>query len=678
MTPFVSILKKYTNYILIALVAILLAAIIPGEGKFRYEYQRGRPWLYETLSAPVDIPILKTPTELREEREKKTSSVTPYYRHREGAKELQISQLTEAAEAAQLPESVTDSIKFMLTEIYERGIIDELPDSTYRNGSYVLLGRGSSRELASAAVLSSATAADLLNSVLSSRYGELIRNKLNIRALQPNMLYDNNATQIAHREELDKISPTKGVLYSGQLIVSKGEIVTAEIEQLLDSYKAEYEYSIGYSGNYWLIKSGQLLIIVFILILFAISVYYIKRDILREFNKLSFILLQFIIVAGAASIVIASNAVLIYIIPFSVIALYLVSFFDTKIVLPLYTIILMPLILIAQNGFEIYFMNLFAGGILAYTFFYWDKGLSQFGNSLVVFFGLTIIYISFRIIEDGTIYSINTTYIVYFIWNSILVIAAYPFMYLFEKIFSLVSKSRLRDLADATTPILTALAEKAPGTFQHSLQVANLAESVSREIGAFALLARVGALYHDIGKIDNPSAFIENIPAGVQSLHKDLTPEESAALILRHVDDGVVMAKKAHLPQIIIDFILSHHGTSQAKYFYNKYINEGGDPINIDKFTYKGILPVYKEQVIVMIADAVEAASRTLSDYSAESISNLVERMAEERISEKQLVNADVTLREITIIKEMLKKRLQQIYHARIAYPERVQPNSPE
>ena len=671
MTPFGSILKKYTNYILIALVAILLAIIIPGEGKFRYEYQRGRPWLYETLSAPIDIPILKTSAELRVERERKSSSVTPYFRLRKGAKELQTSQLTETAKTALLPEPVVDSIKYLLNEIYERGVIDELPDTTYKSGSYVLLEEGNSREIASSVVLSSVAAADMLSIALNSRYGELVRDKLNIGTLLPNMLYDNNATQIAHREEVDKISPTKGVLYTGQLIVSKGETVTAEIEQLLDSYKAEYEYSIGYSGNYWLIKSGQLLIIVFILILFAISAHYIKNDILREFNKLSFILLQFVIVAGVASIVITSNAALIHIVPFSVIALYLVSFFDTKVVLPLYTIILMPLILIAQNGFEIYFMNLFAGGILAYTFFYWDRGLSQFGNSLVVFFGLTMIYISFRIIEDGTFQSVNTTYIVYFVWNSILVIAAYPFLYLFEKAFSLISKSRLRDLSDATTPILTALAEKAPGTFQHSLQVANLAESVSREIGAFSLLARVGALYHDIGKINNPSVFIENIPAGVQSMHKDLTPQESAALILRHVDDGAAMAKKAHLPQIIIDFILSHHGTSQAKYFFNKYINDGGDPANIDRFTYNGILPIYKEQVIVMISDAVEAASRTLSDYSAESISNLVEKMAEERISEKQLVDADITLREITIIKEALKKKLQQIYHARIAYTER-------
>ena len=671
MIPFVSILKKYTNYILIALVAILLAVIIPGEGKFRYEYQRGRPWLYETLSAPMDIPILKTPAELRAEREKKSASVTPYYRFRAGAEELQVSQLTETAKTALLPSSVIDSVTHLLNAIYQKGIIDELPDSTYKSGRYVLLEGASSRELASSSLLNSAAAAKLFNNEVNSRYGRAVRDKFNIGALHPNMLFDNNATQIAHREELDRISPTKGVLYRGQLIVSDGEIVTADIEQLLDSYKAEYEYSIGYSGNYWFIKAGQLLIIVFILILFAITAYYLKGGVLREFNKLSFMLLQFIIVAGAASIVTASNAVLIHIVPFSVIAIYLVSFFDTKIVLPLYTIILMPLILIAQNGFEIYFMNLFAGGILAYTFFYWDKGLSQFGNSLVVFFGLTIIYVSFRIIEDGTIHSVNLSYIVHFIWNSLLVIAAYPFLYLFEKVFSLVSKSRLRDLSDATTPILTALAEKAPGTFQHSLQVANLAESVSREVGAFSLLARVGALYHDIGKIENPSAFIENIPTGMESMHKELTPKESAAIILRHIDDGAAMAKKAHLPQIIIDFILSHHGTTQAKYFYSKYINDGGNPADIGKFTYNGVLPVYKEQVIVMIADAVEAASRTLPDYSAESISKLVERMAEDRISEKQLADADVTLREITIIKETLKKKLQQIYHARIAYPEK-------
>ena len=666
-----SILKKRINYISIALVAILLAAIMPGEGKFRYEYQRGRTWLYETLSAPVDIPILKTPAELRAERDRKSSSVTPYYRFQEGAKEGEISRLTRLAAEASLSVSVVDSMKHLLTQIYDRGVIDELPDTTYRGVSYVILEGSSSREVASLTVMAGASAAISLNNSLNSRYGASVSESLNVKALQPNLIYDDNATGIAHREEISKISPTKGVLYAGQLIVSEGEIVTAEIEQLLDSYKAEYEYSIGYSGNYWLIKSGQLLIIVFILILFAISSYYIKPDILREFNKLSFVLLQFIIVAGVASIVIKSNAVLIYLIPFSVIALYLVSFFDTKVVLPLYTIILMPLILIAQNGFEIYFMNLFAGGVLAYTFFYWDRGLSQFGNSLVAFFGLTIIYVSFRIIEDGTIQSVNVTYIIYFVWNSILVIAAYPFMYLFEKLFSLVSKSRLRDLSDATTPLLSALAEKAPGTFQHSLQVANMAESVAREIGAFPLLARVGAMYHDIGKIDNPSAFIENIPLGVKSMHEGLSAIESARLILKHVDDGAAVAKKAHLPQIVIDFILSHHGVTQTAFFYNKYVKEGGDPADTDKFTYRGILPRYKEQVIVMVADAVEAASRTLPDYSAESISNLVDRMVDERISGDQLREADITLREVTIIKETFKKKLQQIYHARIAYPEK-------
>ena len=284
---------------------------------------------------------------------------------------------------------------------------------------------------------------------------------------------------------------------------------------------------------------------------------------------------------------------------------------------------------------------------------------------------MSAIYSSLRLLEEGALVFNDGRVFLYFAWNSLLVIAAYPFLFLFEKIFGLVSSSRLRDLSDATSPLLTRLAVEAPGTFHHSLQVASLAEGAAREIGANLLLTRVGALYHDIGKLSNPSFFIENIPAGEVNAHKNLTPEESASVILRHVDEGFAIAKKMKIPAVVSDFILTHHGKSQTVYFYNQYVNQGGDPSMIDKFTYKGSLPLSKEQVIVMMADAVEAASRTLANHTKENISRLVDKMIDDRINENQLAEADVTIKEINTIREVMKRKLSQSYHARIVYPDR-------
>ena len=255
--------------------------------------------------------------------------------------------------------------------------------------------------------------------------------------------------------------------------------------------------------------------------------------------------------------------------------------------------------------------------------------------------------------------------------SALLVFAAYPFVFLFEKLFGFVSTSKLRDLTDTSNKLLQELSRKAPGTFQHSLQVANLSEAAARKIGANPLLTRVGALYHDIGKMKNPQFFIENQSSGV-NLHEGKSPEESAKIILDHVPFGVETAKKYFLPTIVSDFILTHHGKSQTLYFYNKFCNEGGDPSLIDNFTYDGEYPTTKEQVLVMMADAVEAASRSLKDYTSESISELVENIISTRLNDKQLSKANISIKEINLVKASFKKDLKQVYHNRISYPDRI------
>ncbi len=666
-------LKDKRVFFNISFVVILLTLIIPNSGKFRYEYQRGRPWLYETLVAPVDFPVLKSNYELRSERKDILSSAIPFYRYKESsAKEQIVSFISNYESEDDQSDLISDAGK-IIDYLYSKGVADLMQDSSFSTEVLYIIKDGESTLFPKSTVFLKEDAKSYLYNNLSERYPdsrELI-DKVPSDAFIANLFYDDVATQSSLRERLESISPTKGVIYTGQLIVTEGEIISADTEQLLDSFKSEYEMSMGFSGNLILLKSGHLLIASITLLIFLIIIYYLKRDILLKPNKLNFILLQFLITALVTVMVMKSGQHYLYIVPYSVIALYLISFFPARIVLPIFSITLMPLIFIAHSGYELYFMNLVAGASIVYTFQFWDRGWRQFINSLFIFTALTLSYISFRLIEDGTVMTIDSRNIVFFGWNSILVIAAYPFLYIFEKVFSLLSNSRLRDLSDATTPLLTLLAEKAPGTFHHSLQVANLAESAAREIGAFALLARVGALYHDIGKMSNPAFYIENLPAGESNIHLGLPPEESAGIIIRHVDEGINIAKRERLPDAVTTFIKSHHGKSQTTYFYNQYINSGGGPSDKDLFTYKGELPVSREEVIVMMADAVEASSRSLKDYSRESISALVEKMVDERISEKQLINSEISLREINIIKEVFKNKLRQVYHSRLTYPER-------
>jgi uncharacterized domain HDIG len=484
----------------------------------------------------------------------------------------------------------------------------------------------------------------------------------------PNLIYDKQATQVLHENVINSLSPTKGMFYTGELIVNRGEIITSEIEQLLDSYKAEFEQNMGYSvGTNWRLWLGYSILSLIILLLFYFSIYFVDFEIIRERNKFNFYFcncFNFLITVFVRNF----NAQYLFLVPFAVFALYMKAFFKAILVFPLYMISLIPLLVVAEFGIELYILNVLSGGIALVSFAFLNRGWLQFLNSLLLFLGMFIVHYAFRQLESVAFESINYTIIMYIFFNALFVVATYPLVFLFEKIFSLVSVSTLRDLSDTNNRLLQELSRKAPGTFQHSLQVANLAERAVRSIGGDTRLAKVGAMYHDVGKINNPQCFIENQAHGVD-YHKGLSPIESAREIIKHVADGVELAKKFRLPQIIIDYITSHHAHSQTGYFYMQYCNQGGDPENIGEFTYQGTLPTTKEQVVVMMADAVEAASRTLKDYSVESISALVNNITKQRIADSQLVKADISIKEINIVRAVFIKHLQEIYHARIAYP---------
>ena len=668
-------MKKYIPFIAFSVTAVLMLTLFPIKGRFLYKYQKGSPWTYETLVSPIDFPILKSGDEILHEKEEMASEVVNCYRLNEIVGEDQLMAFGRTATENDLPDKMTDVIAKRLNEIYEAGLVASFDDDMSDKVVFVKTDRRISEKPAGEIY----TISDAIRSLRSELILYFPENDVDSIAelcgletlLAPNLSYDDNATQMLHREAIDYVSPTKGMFYEGQLIVSKGEMITADIAQILDSYKAEYMRSFSYSGSLWTLVTSHFLMIAVILALLWISLYFVDRKILADTAQTLFFLLMTFAAFCACALITQKAERYMPVFPFAVLILYASSFFDKPVSLVTYLVEILPLLIIPDNGVELYFANAAAGAVAMLSFRKFNRGWRQFLNVIFVFAAMFAVYMAFNMISEMDALAWRKSDILKLAMNALLVVVCYPFVFIFERIFSFVSYSRLWELSDTNNPLLREMARKAPGTFQHCLQVANLAESAARDLGAASMLTRVGALYHDIGKINNPLCFIENNAPGTSSYHNGLSPEASAYDIINHVDDGLEMARRHNLPEVVTDFIRSHHGRSRTGYFYNQYCNNGGDPANVAPFTYNGVLPHTKEQAIVMIADSVEAASRSLKDYSQESISGLVDGIVAAKAAEHQFDDADISISEIGAVKTSLKNNLQQIYHARISYPKR-------
>lgn len=665
--------NRHFTKIVFVLAFILMVLIYPNAGKFKYTYHIGTPWMYETLMAPFDFPILKTSGEINAEKEQVANQLVSYFKEDNSIAAVKMLDLQQNQVKYALSQELENSIENSLEELYEKGIIAEEFYTSSANTDYVIVQRNKrAEEQLLVQLYTPSKALRHIKSELMVDFPDMdadsLMNLARVKDLvEPNLLYDQKTTNLVHKDALEFISPTKGMVYTGELIVTQGEIVTPEIEQLLDSYKAEYNNSVGYTGGIFILFLGQAVAALAILMLIYVTLFFVNKEIFSNKNKFYFLIFITLLIFAITSLMWSVAREFLYVVPYSVFALYTMAFFRAKLVFPLYMISLLPLLIICDQGIQLYVMNVVGGALALYFFSIFKRGWLQFFNSLVIFLGMVLVYISFALMANDSIDASDYTYFIHLFLNALFVVAAYPLVFLLEKLFGLVSGATLRDLSDTNTKVLKELASTAPGTFQHSLQVANLAEHAVAEIGGDTRLVRVGALYHDIGKMNNPQCFIENQAHGI-NYHKNLTPLQSAKEILAHVTEGAELAKRYNIPDIITSFITSHHGCTQASYFYNKYLKEGGDPANIGLFTYKGKCPVTKEQVVLMIADSVEAASRTLNDYTRESISNLVDSILNKKISESQFENSDITYKEVNIVRESLKRQLAEIYHARIAY----------
>ena len=670
--------RGYKVYLPLIVLFLGLVFLLPRNPKFNYDYRKGSPWMYETLISQFDFPVLKTETQLQQEKLQAWSEVTPYFRLDLEAVRNIDDRLSEK-DFGEYP-MLRGAVAKALSEVYAHGVVassgfDNVNDVFEKGTGYIYVqqDRNAIKVPVSEVFTQDQAVSYMMESLKQAFPRQDIGTIWNTAELsdlvKPDLIYDQETTQIVHEEFIDNISPTQGVIRAGQEIVANGEIVTAEIEQVLDSYKAEYNVSIGYEAPSVYQWISNVLIAFSLVLLLFLSIYYCNYTIFNMFNKYLYLILVFTLSAVATCLVEMTDPSLYYMIPFTLIALYLLAFFKTRMVFAVYLISLLPMLLIAPDGVELFFIFLVAGGVGILVFGFFNKGWLQFVTALIVFVVMVLVWGAFRLADGPESFNEYRT-ITKMALGAFMSVAGYPLIYLFEKIFKLVSNSKLVELSDTSNKLLRELADKAPGTFQHSLQVMNLADAAARAIDANVLLVRAGALYHDIGKIANPQCFTENETPGVL-YHADLTPKESAQEIIRHVADGLALAEKHGLPGIVRDFIKTHHGTTSTGYFYTKYLNDGGDPDDVADFFYDGEKPVTKEQVILMICDALEAASRSLKDYSPESISALVDRIIDGKSSDGQLTNSVISLHELNVVREEVKTYLQQMYHSRISYPKR-------
>lgn len=691
------------------LSALIVIYLFPREGKFRYEFQKGKPWLEETLIAPFSFPIYKPDAEIEAERDSVLRFFVPYFSfdttailnaerdfagklepaweefRQQGwtlsfAETLGLNILRNQSEQQKL--NYTEKILSLLKRIYEKGIIEnsEVSDKILQeNGSLVVLRNNIGERQQISAVYTQKTAYEKLRNDIDSMgkrsMGALERRVFNFlegfdynNFIYPNLFYNDSTSGRVRDKMLADISLARGMVQSGERIISKGDVVTSQSFVILESLKREYETKLrGINLNLLLLGQSILILLTFLVLYLFLRNF--RKEVLKNVRKTSFVLFLLLIVIVISLMVLRYDVINFYVIPFAIVPIIMRTFYDERLALFVHTIGLLIIGLFAPNAFEFVFLNFIIGIVAIFSLSNIHRRSRLFYSALIIIFTYSVMFFALDLIKERSIASIDWFNFAWFAGNGLLVLTCYPLIYFFEKTFGFLSDATLMELSDTNQPLLRKLAEEAPGTFQHSIQVANLAEAAAYKIGANPLLVRTGALYHDIGKMANPKYFIENQTTGLNP-HDSLAFEESAGIIISHVTKGIEMAQKNNLPSQIIDFIQTHHGTTRVQYFYKSYIKKHpNETIEVDKFTYPGPKPFSKETSIVMMADSVEAASRSLKDPDGETLDQLVESIINYQVIEDQFTEANITFKDITTIKEIFKTKLRNIFHIRIAYP---------
>jgi len=681
--------KLYKNHSLIYKVFLFIASttlivyLFPKGGQFKYEFFKGKPWQYDNYYAPFQFAIYKSDEEIKKEKSKIKEKSKLYFNYNtnivKSVKKVYYSKIDSVIAQANLAEHSKVELRRIgnsfLNKIYKYGVVDAAEADKLNSKPIISLVTGnevqnipSNKFIVSNNLLLTIHKFFTLNSRFE-KYEDLFDN-LFFEIVKANVSYNDKLTNQLLNEALKNISYTKGYVAEKERIISKGDVVEGRKLEILNSLKKEYKSKLWTKANYNWIVFGYIILVSLAMFMLFLFLQKYRRKIFENNKKVTFIFLNIILIVALVTFVVKYNANYVYVVPLVLLPLVIKAFFDARLGLFTHVLTILLLGFIVPNSFEFTFLQIIAGIVTILTISEIYKRANLFisvGQITLIYF---IAYFAFSIIQEGNIHQFKWLNIELFVLNGIITISVvFPLIFFYEKVFGLVSDETLRELSDSNSKLLKELAEKAPGTFQHSMQVANLAEAAATEIGANAMLVRTGALYHDIGKMKNPMYFTENQLTGVNP-HHDLNPKDSAKIIIDHVITGIEMAKKNNLPDRIIDFIRTHHGTSLTYYFYK--LEEENNPVELNKedFRYPGPIPFSKETAILMMCDASEAASKSLKEPTAMAVDNLVEKIIDGQMKNGQFMNADITFKEIQIIKKIIKKKLLNIYHLRIEYPE--------
>ena len=663
---------------LIFLSSFIIVYLFPREGKFKYEFQKGKVWQYATYFAPFDFSILKSDKELNDDKQNILESFNPYYRIDNTIKtkvfenyNTKIIEYFSDLKNEKLYDSLFLYGKSILDDIYNYGVISEnelKPDinQIFLIDDNVEIPISIEQLFDPSSLFNYLSKKIKLNPYL--KFKESF-NDLFFDLIVPNVFYDEKFNLEAQKSLLDQISLSRGVIRKGELIIAQGEVVDDEQINILNSLRMEFltREIDSSSSNSIVFGYSILMFLIFFLLIMFLNKY--RLDIYNDNRKLTFIFFNILLMVVLSTIILKYNPKFIYAAPICITPLVIKVFFDTRLALFIHLIIVLSIGFIVPNSFEFIFLQMIAGIIATQSITQFYRRANIFiavSQILLVYF---LAYFSFSVIQEGNFKGLELIVVGLFILNGLFILFVLPLIYIYEKAFGLVSDVSLLELTDTNSLLLKELSDKAPGTFHHSLQVANLAEAAANEINANTLLTRVGALYHDIGKLKHPNYYTEN-QIGKKSVHEELSPVNSAKLIIDHVEDGVIIAKKNNLPERVIDFIKTHHGTSLVYYFYKKNEELKNDDYLKEDFQYPGPKPFSKETAILMMADSVEAASKSLKNPSADQLEEFVNKIVSDKMNENQFDSSDITLKEIEIVKNILFKKLVNIYQLRIEYPE--------
>lgn len=675
-------IKEKISKINIPIVVYFIVAIFiimyffPREGKYTYSYSESKPWHYGLLTAPFSFHIQKPQSEVDFERDSILNSFQPYFRVDDTDAKKGLTQFQNDAKANSVSSECINYVTKKLDEVYKAGVITgEDSEKILTTGTKQLKLKNDKNIYANRHVSSFYTPKQVYSKLIDDKpnyipISELQELDIN-NYLYPNIVFDEKTAKNVTEELLSDIGFYEGMIQSGEKIIDRGEIVDTRTKNILDSYSREMEKRVGSQNTPGWLVLGQFLMVSLLVAALLIYLYFYRIREYRNRKSVLFILLVVTIFSVITALAVDYKYfTLIYIIPYTLPTILIRTFIDSRTATTTHLILILLCSLMVPQPAEFIIIQMLAGLVCIFSLRKLSERSQLVYSGILILIAYVISYFSYILCLEGDIAQINWRNCFFFCINFVFVSFAYLLVYICEKAFGFISEVSMIELSNINRPLLQQLSEVAPGTFQHSMQVSNLVVSAANRIGANATLVRTGALYHDIGKMVNPAFFTENQSSGMNP-HLGLSEKESARIIIDHVIEGVKIAKKAKLPQQIIDFIETHHGKGKVKYFYNTYVNNHPDvEVDVTDFTYPGPNPFSKETALLMMADTVEAASRSLKEYTKESISGLVNKLIDSQVEDGLLKNAPITFRDIEQTKEVFCEKLMTIYHTRVSYPE--------